>query len=179
MVGLLTACSRPGTDFSAVRAEVIAQSGCDWARQIHIGVPSCLFTAVRLGISVADVGLEPEVKAALQTLGGLRVAVCQRAAGSPDLPAMLKTADGALARRGWDRVVGVLDRQELAAVYAPARTAPDGPLELYVIVWDGEQLVFVSGRARLEPLAEIALRHVTAARRAHQSNARGAGGRPW
>lgn len=167
VLGCVTACSRTGPDFGAVRAEVIERSGCDWARQIHVAVPSFLFTAVRMGTSIADFKLEPEVKAALQTMRGLRVAVCQRAGGSPDLPAMLEAADGALGRRGWEPVVRVLQRREMVAVYAPARLASEGPIELCVVVFDGDQLVLVSGRARLEPLAEIGLKHVAEARAKH------------
>jgi len=161
-LGLFTACSRTATDFSAVQASLVESSGCDWARQIRIGVPSFLFTVARAGLGFVD--MDPEARAAIQTMRGLRLAIYERAAGTPDRAQMLQAADRAMSSRGWDRVVGVLDGRQLVAVFAPTGMKAGGNLELCVIVFDGDQLVFVSGRADPEPLVQVALRHVSAER---------------
>ncbi len=158
----LTACSRSGADFSNMQAAVVQESGCDWARQIRIGVPGVLFSVARAGLSFVD--LEPEARAAIQTLRGLRVALYERASGTPDRPAMLAAADRAMKARGWSRVVGVLDRHDMVAVFAPDHLHEADALEVCVVVFDGNELVFVSGRANPAPLAELALRHFAAER---------------
>ena len=165
-VGLLltvAGCSRPARDFSAVQAALIEHSGCEWQRTIRVGIPAGLFSVARWGLRFVDI--EPEARAALDTMHGVRVAIHQLARGNADRAAMLAAADTALLPRGWDRVVGVLEQKEMVAVYLPARMKAGDLLELCVVVFDGEQLVLVSGRADPEPLVELALRH-TAEQRA-------------
>lgn len=159
---VLTACSKTGSDFSSMQSAVVQESGCDWARQIRFGVPGVLFSVARAGLSFVEI--EPEARAALQTLRGLRVALYERASGTPDRTAMMVAADRAMQARGWSRVVGVLDRQEMVAVFAPDTLQQTRDLEVCVVVFDGNQLVFASGRANPAPLTELALRHFAAER---------------
>ncbi|MCZ7637921.1 MAG: DUF4252 domain-containing protein [Verrucomicrobia bacterium] len=147
-----------------MQAALIEHSSCEWQRTIRVGIPAGLFSVARWGLRFVDI--EPEARAALDTMHGVRVAIYQRAHGDADRAAMLAAADTALSARGWERIVGVLERKEMVAVYLPGQMKAGDLLELCVVVFDGEQLVLVSGRADPEPLVELALHH-TAEQRTH------------
>ena len=68
---------------------------------------------------------------------------------------MLGAADSAMNRRGWDRVVGVLDGEDMVAVYVSSKTTSCRLLECCVVVFDGEQMVVASARGNLEPLLKL------------------------
>ena len=62
-----------------------------------------------------------------------------------------------MRKRGWDRVVAVLERDTAVAVYAHPETGSGGNVKISVLVLDGKQMVAVSGHARLEPALELAM----------------------
>ena len=68
-----TGCSRGARDFRALQDSVVKESGCGWDREFRISVAPCLFGLARAGLSVVD--LEPEVRAALETVRGVRIAI--------------------------------------------------------------------------------------------------------
>jgi hypothetical protein len=70
---------------------------------------------------------------------------------------MLAAADSAMTTRGWDRVVGVMDGQDLVTVYLPAKNVSIHRLKCCVMVFDGEKMVLVSAQGNLEPLLKYAL----------------------
>ena len=114
-------------------------------------------SAVRAGLSF--VKLDAGARAALQSVRGAEVGVYQLPSGAkpPDRAAMLAAADAAMAGRGWDRVVGVMDGRDLVAVYLPDEIASARRMKCCVMVFDGREMVVVSARANLEPLLEYAL----------------------
>ncbi|MFO1513363.1 MAG: hypothetical protein U1F83_10695, partial [Verrucomicrobiota bacterium] len=56
--------------------------------------------------------------------------------------------------RGWERVVGVLDGEDLVGVYVPGKAISAEQLRCCIVVFDGRQMVLVSARANVEPLLE-------------------------
>jgi hypothetical protein len=123
LLGLLGAgvasCFRLGADARAVRNELIKSSGVEWRQQIALNAGWLTLGAVRAGLSC--VRLDPAARAALQSIHGAGVGIYQLPAGTPppNRAAMLVSADSAMAARGWERVVGVIDARDLVAVYFP------------------------------------------------------------
>jgi len=67
---------------------------------------------------------------------------------------MLAFADKVLSARGLERVVGVLDGEDLVSVFVPAGAVLAGKVKCCVLVFDGRQMVMVSARVDAEPLLE-------------------------
>jgi hypothetical protein len=75
----------------------------------------------------------------------------------PDRATLLAAAAAAMTARGWNRLVGVMDGQDLVAVYLPDEIASARRMKCCVMVFDGQEMVVVSARANLEPLLKYAL----------------------
>ena len=67
---------------------------------------------------------------------------------------MLTAADTVLNARGWERLVGVLDGEELVSVYVPGKVTSARQVKCCALVFDGRQMVLVSARADVEPLLQ-------------------------
>ena len=147
------------SDTKALRNSLMRSASVQWRPQIVLNVGNGTLSAVRAGLSFVE--LDAEARAALRAIRGAEVGIYQLASGekSPDRAAMLAAADAAMNARGWDRVVGVLDGQDLVAVYVPGKTASARRMKCCVMVFDGQEMVLVSARANLEPLLQCALDH--------------------
>jgi len=148
---------RLSSDTRALRSGLIKASGAEWRQQFAFNVGGLTCGAVRSGLSF--VNLNKEARAAVQTVRGVEVSILRLAGGekSPDCATMLGAADSAMNRRGWDRVVGVLDGEDMVAVYVSSKTTSCRRLECCVVVFDGEQMVVASARANLQPLLDCGL----------------------
>jgi hypothetical protein len=152
----VASCFRLGADARAVRNALIKASGVEWRPQIVLNAGRLTLGAVRAGLSC--VRLDPAARAALQSVHAAEVGVYQLPAGKPppNRAAMLASADSAMAARGWERVVGVIDGRDLVAVYFP-KEASVQRLKCCVLVFDGKEMVLVSAQGNPLPLATYAL----------------------
>jgi len=153
----VASCFRLGSDARALRNELIKSSGVEWRQQIALNAGCLTLGAVRAGLSC--VKLDPGARAALQSVRNAGVGVYQLPSGTPppDRAAMLAAADTAMTARGWERVVGVIDGQDLVTVYMPGKDVSSHRVKCCVTVFDGSEMVLVSAQANLEPLVEYAL----------------------
>jgi hypothetical protein len=147
----VVSCFHLSSDARALRNSLIKSSGVEWRQQIALsagGLPLC---AIRAGLSF--VRLDDGARAALQSVRGAEVGIYQLPSGakSPERAALLAAADAAMMARGWDRVVGVMDGQDLVAVYLPGKIASSRRMKCCLMVFDGQEMVVVSARANLEP----------------------------
>jgi hypothetical protein len=62
--------------------------------------------------------------------------------------------------RGWDRIVGVVERGQLVAVYWPSAKVSAANVTCCVLVFEGENLIVTSVHGNLEPLFELARQHL-------------------
>jgi hypothetical protein len=155
----VASCFRLGSDARALRNELIKSSGVEWRQQIALNAGRLTLGAVRAGLSCAKLKLDPEARAALQSLRTAGVGVYQLPSGTPppDRAAMLAAADSTMTARGWERVVGVMDGQDLVTVYLPEKNVSVHRLKCCVMVFDGEEMVLVFAQGNLEPLLKYAL----------------------
>jgi hypothetical protein len=139
----------------ALRNAAIHGDGLKWHKQIEVSAGALPFTAVRL---IAPFTHAP--KEALQALEALRsaeISVHELRHDTPDRARALKDADESMRNLGWDRVATVLDHHTAVAVYVIPESGSGGNIKAAVLVLDGKQMVAVSGRAKLEPIFDLAL----------------------
>ena len=153
----VTSYFRLSSDTKALRNGLIKSSGVQWRQRIALNVGGLTLGAVRTGMSFAP--LDAKARAALEAVRGAEVGIYQLASGAepPDCATMLAAADTAMIARGWDRVVGVIDGDNLVTVYISEKTTSARRMECCVMVFDGRQMVLVSARSNLETLLHIAL----------------------
>ena len=143
-----------------IRQEASALWNGQWEKELEVKVPSIVFWAGRRVGSFLD--LDPDVRDALRTVRGAQVGV-YRLHETPtrrQLIELLKASDSAMTRRGWDRVVVVLDRHDLVAVYLPDQAAALDQVRACVMVLSDRELVMASVAGNLEPLMKLAQRHL-------------------
>ena len=149
-------CFRLPSEARALRDELITSSGVEWRREIALNANALMLGAIRAGLSC--VRLDSGARAAIQSVRSAGVGVYQLPAGTPppDRAAMLAAADSAMTVRGWERVVGVMDRRDLVAVYLQKEVSVRH-LKCCVMVFDGKEMVLVSAQGNPEPLVNYAL----------------------
>jgi len=142
------------SDTRALRKELTHASGASWREQIGLNIGNATFCVARAGLSFVD--MDAETRAALRTVRGVEVGIYELASGSkcPDRAAMLTGADEVMTSRGWERVVGVLEDDQMVGVYLPTDLKSLRSINACVVVLDGQQMVVVSARADLGPLVE-------------------------
>jgi len=145
-------------DLRRVRDGVFKTSNARWERQFELNAGQLAFGLARLAVSRAPV--EPEVRTALGAVRGVEVGLyeCRSPRSRLDYSQLLGQTDEALASRGWERMVGVQQRDQFVAVYTPRDMRPNGALELCVVVAADGHLILVSARGNLEPVLNLALR---------------------
>ena len=129
-----------------------------WNQEIEVSIGSWTVNLARAALSFVD--LPPEARTALKSLRGVEAGIYRLPNGGPRVnhAAMLSEADQAMGGRGWERLVGVLDRSELVAVYVPRKIRSARDVRVCVAVMDKRQLVIATARGNLEPLVELAAR---------------------
>jgi hypothetical protein len=156
LAAVVANCFRLGSDARALRNELIKSSGVEWWQQIALNAGRLTLGAVRAGLCAK---LDPGARAAFQSVRTAGVGVYQLASGTPppDRAAMLAAADSAMTARGWERVVGVMDGQDLVTVYLPGKNVSVHRMKCCVMVFDGKEMVLVSAQGNLEPLLKYTL----------------------
>jgi len=152
-----TSYFRLSSEMAGLRDSLQAASGQSWHPTIALNVGGLTFGAARAGL--AFVKMEDEARVALQTIQGCEVGIYQTMADTEatDRGAMLAAADQAMHERGWERVVGVIDHEDLVAVYVPAKISSTSRLKCAVMVCEGRQMILASTRANLDPAIQFAL----------------------
>jgi len=152
----LCGCFRVSSDLAVLRDSVIKSAPREWDEQIELGVGVMTLSLARAGLSF--VALDPDARAALHAVHSAEVGVYKRHGVHSKLPLAraLSDADKAMARRGWDRVVAVLNPGELVAIYVSADVRSAKNVKVCLVTLSGDDLVVASTRSNLEPLMAIA-----------------------
>jgi hypothetical protein len=152
----LTGCFKVSTDVGALRDSVMKAAHAEREERIEIGVGPLTLNLARAGLAFVD--LEPEARTALHAVRSAELGVykLRNERQQLDHAAMLSAADKTMTDRGWDRVVGVMNRRELVAIYVPAQVRSTRNLKVCLVALNGPELVVASARSNLEPLMEMA-----------------------
>ncbi len=151
---------RLSSETAALRRSLVSEVEGTWNTKIAVRIGWVTAGVVRLASHLVSLPEEP--RALLKTVRGAEVGVYELGQG-PDVcnpRAMLAAADKAMARRGWERVVCVAQGRELVLVYMPGKGLSPRHTRCCISVWDGHQLVVGGVRGNVEPLLELATRHL-------------------
>ena len=148
---------RLGSDTRALRNELTRASGTEWRKQIGLNIGDTTLGVARGALPFIK-GIDRDAQSALRAVHGVEVGIYELDSTSktPDRAAMLNAADKAMSRRGWERVVGVLDGDDMVSVFLPAKITPANQMKCCVAVLDDRKLIIVSARGDLKPLLEFA-----------------------
>ncbi|HOB97267.1 MAG TPA: hypothetical protein PKM43_00815 [Verrucomicrobiota bacterium] len=150
---------RPSGSLDVVRQAVARSARVDLEPEIEIALRPAACALLRAGAALAD--HPPELHAALGAVRAVEVGVYQVASSklSAKPRDMLGDIDRAMAARGWERVVGVMNAGDMVAVFAPQKIRSHRDLSLAVLVFDGSRLVAASIRGDPEAVIDLALEH--------------------
>ena len=172
VVGLEILCTAGVRGYFRLRSDTLAlgqgvMSGVtgrwDTRIELHLG----WFTTHLLRAASHALKLPPEPRAVFASVNGIEAGLYElRAPGRrSDAAAVFTKADQAMERRGWQRVVGVVQDRELVAVYMPKRAGSSSRVECCVAVFNGRELIVESASGNIEPLLEMAHKHLDPALR--------------
>jgi hypothetical protein len=161
LLGLLAAAGvasyfRLGSETAALRRTTMASIPGRWHSRITLNVGYFTMGLVRCGSHLFN--LPPEPRAVLNSLSRAEVGVYELRDEPPkaDVRAIFRSADRAMNRRGWERIVGVAEQREVVAIYIPAKPVSPEHMKVCLMVWDGHDLVVASARGNVAPLLELA-----------------------
>ncbi len=145
-----------GGDLRAVRGAVLQDLRLTCSSKVEVSLHPWLVGLARTGLSFAP--LEPEARLAIQAVRGAEVGYYQLGTALDERQRrdLFEKVNQRLEKRGWERMVTVLGRDELVLVYTPTDELSTEKLEAFVLVLNGRELVLVSGGANLEPILELA-----------------------
>jgi hypothetical protein len=142
-------------DLRVLRNAAIHGDGAQWKRQVEVSVGALPLWAARCVLPFTPA--PPEAQQALSAVRSVEVSLHELRKSEPDRARIMREADEKMRKRGWDRVVGVLDRETAVAVYAQPQSGSGGNVKVSVLVLDGKQMVAVTGRAKLQPIFDLAM----------------------
>lgn len=154
-------------DAAVLRNHVMAGTHANWQTRIQLSVGGITFGLVRAGLSFAKDN-DPDIEdalLALKAVNGASVGIYERGSSKDGLGStaqLLTDTDKAMTRRGWSRLVGVVDKKEAVIVYVPVRCDTDGPIDICLAVINGRELVVVSATVDATGLAELVEKHAGA-----------------
>jgi hypothetical protein len=153
----LASCFFLSRQAKGLRDSVLRATGADWRTAIELNAGSLALALARTGLSFCD--LPPEARTVLDSVRQAEVGLYQRPSGKGLLGRTnpLDAADQVMATQGWDRLVGVVNHQNLVAVYVPRKQDSESDVKICALVLDRRQMIVVSARADLGPLFELAL----------------------
>lgn len=148
-----TGCFRVSSETQALRDAALELTDAD--EQIELGVGFFTVSLARFGTKFLE--LPPEAKLVMDAVDGAECSVYEIRGDRPDSAKVLARADKSMEKRGFDRIVGVANRDQLVAVYVPRSMKSSHNMHVSVLVLDRKQLVCVKARGDLEPLVQLAL----------------------
>jgi hypothetical protein len=144
-----------GPEVAALRDSVAPGISAGWHKQVEVNIGRLPLLLARAGLHYAPV--EAEARLALRAAKGAEVLVYDRTAGdvAADRAETLRKADEVMTFRGWYRSVGVMQGNQLVAVYVPRSLDSAHEVTACVLVVDPQKVVIASARTDLEPLLEL------------------------
>jgi hypothetical protein len=142
---------------AALRGSLIGATDGRWETRCQLSVGAVTLGAVRQALSFINDPDIDKAQAALRTVRRASVgvyALSQPVEAGPRARAFAD-ADLAMRRRGWTRVVGVTDKNDLVLIYTDAKAGGGSELNLCIGVISGKDLVVVSTRVDADELQQF------------------------
>jgi hypothetical protein len=141
----------------ALRNAVLESVPGHWHKRFAVNVGPFTFGLARFGLSFAP-KLPPEARTALGAIRDADVGVyhLDESSGPADYARILQIADKSMHRRGWERIVGVVQDRQFVAVYAPDDLRSVKHMACSVVVLNERDLVVVSAHGDITSLIDMA-----------------------
>jgi len=143
---------------NTLRREMMPVAG-DSITRVQLSLEGPVLSLLRFGLSFA--ALPADARDALKAVRHVSVGVYETATPAPRASVMART-DQAMARRGYTRLVGVVDGKDTVLIYAPANAGED-ELEVCIAACERGQIVIASVRLDAAPLATLIERNLAKA----------------
>lgn len=149
---------RPSGVLDSIRQEVARSTGNALDREIELALRPAAVALLRAGLACAD--LPAEARSALGAVHSAEVGLYQTSSiERSEAPGrLLSRVDTVMAKRGWERIVGVVDGQDVVAVFVPQTIPSHRDVSLAVLVHSGSQLVIASVRSNPEAIVDLVLK---------------------
>jgi len=156
----ITGFFRLSSPAAALRTSVMSAVPGPWDKTVALRVGWCTTGLIRAGARLFE--MPAEARSAMDALHGAEVGVykLERDPVPTDFKGLFAAADRAMHRRGWDRIVGVVEEQQFVAVYFPRGKVSPRAVKCCVVVLQGRELVIASASGNLEPLIQLAEKHM-------------------
>ncbi len=153
---LIASALRLNADATALRRTVMGAVDANWHTRVQITVPSALLSLVRTGIGFAH-EVPAEARSALRAVTSASVGVYEGGSTvtAEERARLIAAADQAMSRRGWTRIVGVVDHDDTVLIYLPAGSGRSKPSRVCLAVCHERGLVVVAARFRPDALADL------------------------
>ena len=151
-------------DAAVLRREVMAATGSKWNTKIQVSVGRTTLNAVNFGLGFVRDNGAADARTALTAVRWASVGVYNRAAGAPSATreTLFSNADQAMQKRGWLRLVGVVNAKDAVLIYAPHNMAAGDVVEIWLAVINGKELVVASTQVAAGSLADLVKQHTPA-----------------
>lgn len=158
--GLLAWSFLPGGEVRAMRRALDDAEAPPAKTKVAFGVGWPALAVARLVTAFADV--EADARLALRSVRRADVSVQEldNELNRDQRLTLLESVDRSLERKGWERIVGVLEEEETVGVYLSTKSSSADDLRVAVLVLNGRELVSVAVRCDVEPLIELIGRHI-------------------
>ena len=146
------------SDAAALRKKVVAATNADWKTKVQVSVGPLALGLVRTGFFFVDNRKMADAKLALSAVKCASVGVYERkakAARSWSQEQLLVDTDQAMHRRGWSRLVGVVDQKNTVLIYGPVGGETDDLIDICLSVVNEDELVVVSATISPAGLVEL------------------------
>lgn len=163
----------------ALRDQLLRTAGDELDQQFELGLGYLPLALARAGLSFVE--MEEDARSAMSSVREVEVGVYKFRSGnkSMDRVSMMAAADQVMERQNWYRLAGVIDNNEMVAVYTPATTHYKKKLMIKVVVVNPREMVLVSAAGNPEPLLDIAFRHINASKELQPVVAQDTPVEPW
>lgn len=149
-----TGCFRVSSETRALRDVGLEFGVEDGEEKIEVGVGYFTVGLAKLGTRFLE--LPPEVHSILGSVKGVECSVYEISGRKQDLAEVLTRADEAMDKQDCERVVGVIDGEQLVAVYIPRGTSSHRKMSMSVMVLTRRELICATARGDLEPVVQMA-----------------------
>lgn len=154
-VAIAVAIFHVSGDTRALRNAAIHGDGAQWQKQVEANVGFLPLSIARIVLPFTPA--PPEAQQAFSAIRSVEVSFHELRGSKPDLARILRDADEDMRKRGWDRVLGVVEKANVFAIYVTPDSGPAGKVKASILVIDGRQMIAATGRANLQPIMDLAV----------------------
>ena len=153
-----TGCFRVSSETRALRDAALDNGLGGAEEKIEFALGRFTFAAANFGLSFVETDQIPdEARILLGSVKGAEVSVYNFKKRAGDLSKVMADADRALEKRGFERLVGVIERDQLVAVYIPKKMRSARDVRFSVLVLNNRDLVCVSARGDVRTIMDFAM----------------------